>query len=236
MTSQMLLKEAFFKALIGARSNSHSSGHPFSLAWKNGKISRAQLGLWATQHYYYIEQVSQQFAAMFARMPDLDARQHVLENMLGEETPDARHPDLMLKFAKACGLDPQAVKDAALNGEVLPGTMAMRAWVWELAAIRPLAEAAAGITVALEGQTPTLFPAYIETGRKMGFSDDDLEFFHVHVEEDTSHEGHGLEICHRYATTPELQRSAIAVVGASARMRFNMLNGIYEAAVMANAA
>lgn len=233
---EMLSRHDFVQALREARSGALSSAHPFSLAWKNGELGKSQLGLWAMQHYYYIEQVSQQFAALFARLPDLDARQHMLENMLGEETPGARHPDILLKFAKACGRDPQAVKDAALNGEVLPGTMAMRAWVWELAAIRHLAEAAAGIMVALEGQTPTLFPAYIEAGRTMGFSDDDLEFFHIHVEVDTGHESHGLEICHRYATTPDLQRRAIAVVGASARMRLNMLSGIHEAAVVAEAA
>ena len=35
-----------------------------------------------------------------------------------------------------------------------------RAWIWELSTIRHLAESAAGIMVALEGQLPTLYPAY----------------------------------------------------------------------------
>ena len=44
-----------------------------------------------------------------------------------------------------------------------------------------LAEACAGIMVALEGQLPTLYPKYVEAMHRMGYSDDDLEFFHVHI-------------------------------------------------------
>ena len=114
--------------------------------------------------------------------------------------------------------------------------MAMRSWIWELATHRELCEAAAGIMVALEGQTPLVYPAYIEACRKLGFSDDEIEFFHIHVEADIEHEDHGLEICHRYATTPELQKRSIAMVHASARMRYNMLTGIWQSFAMDQAA
>ena len=70
----------------------------------------------------------------------------------------------------------------------------------------------------------------------MGFSDDDLEFFHVHIEADIEHEIHGLEICHRYATTAELQRRAIATVTNSGRMRYNMLTDIWNSTHLDQAA
>jgi pyrroloquinoline quinone (PQQ) biosynthesis protein C len=105
----------------------------------------------------------------------------------------------------------------------------MRSWVYELVAFRELAEAAAGIMVALEGQTPTLYPRYVEACRAMGMSDDDLEFFQVHIDNDTHHEGEGLEITYRYAHTPALQRKAVAAVAASARQRLAMLDGIWGA-------
>ena len=219
MTDTLMSKDDFFLALQEARRPAHSSGHPFSNAWKEGHLTKAQLGVWATQQHYYIDIVSQMFAALYARMPDLDARQHLLENLVGEETPGGRHPDILLKFAKSCGVDEDTVRSAWIEGRVLPQTMAMRAWIWELATLRPLNEAAAGIMVALEGQTPHIYPAYIEAGRKMGFSDDDLEFFHIHVEADIEHEDHGLRICHHYSTTPELQQRSIAMVHASASMK-----------------
>lgn len=112
----------------------------------------------------------------------------------------------------------------------------MRAWIWELSGIRSLPESCAGIMVALEGQLPTLYPKYVDAMRKMGFSEDDMEFFHVHIEGDTEHAHVGLELTARYATTPELQQKAIACVRASAEMRFSMLDGIHARVLTSKAA
>jgi pyrroloquinoline-quinone synthase len=220
----------FFAALEAARQPRHGGGHPFSRAWGAGELSRAQLGEWAIQHFHYIDPIPQQFAQLYARLPDLDARQHLLENLLGEEMPacpEKRHPDLLRKFARACGVADERILRAEEAGEVLATTRAMRSWIWELAGIRHIAESCAGIMVALEGQLPTLYPRYVEAMRRMGFSDDDMEFFHVHIEGDTGHAHVGLELTARYATTPELQRRAIAAVRASAEMRWSMLDGIH---------
>lgn len=237
--SKMMGQEEFFSALEAARQPKHGGGHPFSRAWAAGELSREQLGRWAIQHFYYIDAVPQQFAALYARLPDLDARQHLMENLIGEEmpqSPDKRHPDLCARFAEACGVARDELLSAEERGEVLPTTRAMRSWVWELATVRTLGEACAGIMVALEGQLPTLYPKYVEAMRKMGFSDDELEFFHVHIVGDVEHAHVGLELAHRYATTPQLQRKAIAAVHASAQVRYSMLDGIHQAIVLKHAA
>lgn len=235
----LLNQKDFFAALEAARQPKHGGGHAFSRAWAAGELSRAQLGEWAIQHFYYIDPIPQQFAALYARLPDLDARQHLLENLLGEEMPacpEKRHPDLLRKFARACGVSDERILRAEENGEVLPTSRAMRAWIWELSSIRPIGEACSGIMVALEGQLPTLYPKYVEAMRKMGFSDDDMEFFHVHIENDTEHAHVGLELAARYSGTPELQTRAIAAVRASAEMRYSMLDGIHAALVTRKAA
>jgi pyrroloquinoline-quinone synthase len=236
---KLMGRTEFFAALEAARQPKHGGGHAFSRAWAAGELTRAQLGDWAVQHFYYIDPIPQQFAALFARLPDLDARQHLLENLLGEEmphAPDKRHPDLLRKFARACGVSDERILRAEESGEVLPTTRAMRSWIWELSSVRPLGEACAGIMVALEGQLPTLYPKYVEAMRKMGFTDDDMEFFHVHIEGDTEHAHVGLELTERYANSPELQTRAIAAVRASAEMRFSMLDGIYSRVVLKQAA
>ena len=102
--------------------------------------------------------------------------------------------------------------------------------------VRHLAEAAAGIMVALEGQLPTLYPKYVEAMKKMGLTDDDMEFFHVHIVGDVEHADVGLRITHHYAHNPELQQKALAAVRASTEMRWRMLDGIHDAVVMRKAA
>lgn len=228
----MLEKTAFFTALEDARKPRGSGKHPFSLAWSEGRLSRAQLGQWAVQHYYYISTIPPQFAALYARMPDEEGRELLMENLVGEEpphAPDKSHPRLLLKFARACGLTNEDVTGAEARGEILPATRAMRAWIWELATIRPMHESCAGIMVALEGQLPTLYPGYISAMEKMGFTEDELEFFHIHVENDEEHAAVGLELCNRFADTPQKQQMAIQAVRGSAGLRYNMLSEIREA-------
>ncbi len=237
--ASLMDRARLFAALEAARQPQHGGGHPFSRAWAAGELSRAQLGEWAIQHFYYIDPIPQQFALLYSRLPDLDARQHLLENLLGEEMPGKpgkRHPDLLRKFARACGVSDERILGAEQRGEILPTTRAMRAWIWELSGIRSLPESCAGIMVALEGQLPTLYPKYVEAMRKMGFSEDDMEFFHVHIEGDTEHAHVGLELTDRYATSVELQQRSIACVRASAEMRFSMLDGINSRLVHSRAA
>lgn len=221
--------EEFVKELEAARLPQGSGKHPFSQAWADGRFGREELGLWAIQHFYYIDAIPPQFAALYARMPDTEGRLLLLENLIGEdmpETPEKSHPNLLIKFAEACGLSRTRVVDAEVNGEILATTRAMRAWIWELATIRPLEQACAGIMVALEGQLPTLYPPYIDAMKKIGFSDDDLEFFHVHVENDVEHAEVGLRLCYNYADTREKQKLAINAVKASAGLRYSMLDGV----------
>lgn len=229
---KMLTKDEFADALAAARQTAHGSLHPFSHAWAQGQFSREQLGRWAIQHFYYIDSIPQQFAALYSRVPDLEARRDLLDNLIGEEMPHApgkRHPDLCVKFARACGMSDDDIYRAEQLGTVLPTTRAMRAWIWELSSLRTLAEAFSGIMVALEGQLPTLYPMLVTAMHKQGFNDDDLEFFHVHIVNDVAHEASGFEMANRYSYTPELQQKAIAAVRASTQMRYSMLSGIETA-------
>ena len=237
--AKLIPKKQFWAALEAARQPSHSGLHPFSAAWAAGDLTREQLGEWAVQHYYYIRPVPQHFALLYSRLPDLDARQHLLENMLGEEMPEQpekRHPDLLVKFGKACGKSRNYIVDGEDENRILPTTRAMAAWTWELTAIRHVSEACAGIMVALEGQLPTLFPKYVAAMENMGFSDDDLEFFNVHIEGDVEHAQTGLELTARYANTPERQKRALNIVTATVELRYSMLNGIYGKLVAGKAA
>ena len=223
--------EVFWAEMAAARQSVASTRHPFTQLWANGQLTRAQLGDWAVQHYYYIAPVPQHLALLFCKLPDLDGRQHLMENIVGEEmphSPEKRHPELLVKFAMASGKTREDVEDAELAGTILPSTRAMAAWTWELTTVRHISEACAGLMVGLEGQLPTLYPLYVAAMKKMGYTDDDLEFFHVHIEGDVGHAQTGLELAARYADTPELRRKAVAIVKATAQMRYTMLDGVHQ--------
>jgi pyrroloquinoline-quinone synthase len=219
----------FRSRLDAARDASSSLRHTVSAEWGAGRLSQKQMGFWAMQHWYYIDRVAQNFGEMYVRCPDVDTRLFILQNLVGEEAVSGRHPDLLLDFAVACGLSREEVENADRDGRVLPSTRAMRAWTVELVETRHIVEQAAGIMVALEGQLPPMYTRYVEVCRKMGFSDEDLTFFTVHIEGDEEHADVGYQLCERYATTPELEERAIGACRASAQMRIAYLDGMMQA-------
>jgi len=223
------VRPEFRARLVQARQQSSSEAHSFSQAWAEGKLSRKQMGFWAMQHWYYIDRIPQQFGIMYTRCPDVDTRLFILENLNGEETPGGRHPDLLLDFAEACGYPRAEVERADRDGRILPAARGIRAWIEELVQSRHIAEQAAGIMVALEGQLPTMYQKYVEHCRRLGFSDRDLRFFTVHIEGDTEHADVGYRLCERYATTSELEDLAIGACRASAQMRVQYLDAVSRA-------
>ncbi len=226
------MKSDFKKILRQSHSPANDVLHPFSQAWIAGDLTRAQLGKWAVQHYYFIEPIARQLALLFSRLPDPLSREQILENILGEEDPEERQIDLLLEFAGHCGVDTQNVLLAELRGEILPSTRAMRSWVWELVSIRSLAEGTAGILVGLESQTIALYPLYMDRLLDMGFDEDQLQFFRAQTDGNSEAAEKGIEVVMRYATTPELTDYAVAAVNASRQLRWAYLSGMYRAIVL----
>ncbi|MEO8500268.1 MAG: iron-containing redox enzyme family protein [Vicinamibacteria bacterium] len=223
------IRPEFRARLVASRQQASSEMHSFSQAWAEGSLSRRQMGFWAMQHWYYIDRIPQQFGIMYTRCPDVDTRLFILENLNGEESPGGRHPDLLLDFAEACGYPRAEVQSADRDGRILPATRGIRAWIEELVQSRHLAEQAAGIMVALEGQLPTMYQKYVEYCRTLGFSERDLRFFTVHIEGDSEHADVGYRLCERYAVTPELEELAIGACRASAQMRVQYLDAVSRA-------
>ena len=219
----------FRARLVEARNQASSETHSFSQAWAEGRLSKRQMGFWAMQHWYYIDRIPQQFGIMYSRCPDVDTRLFILENLNGEEAATGRHPDLLLDFAEACGFSRAEVRSADRNGRILPATRGIRAWIEELVQSRHIAEQAAGVMVALEGQLPAMYQTYVDHCRTLGFSATDLQFFTVHIEGDTEHADVGFRLCERYATTADLEDLAVGACRASAQMRVHYLDAVSRA-------
>lgn len=223
------VRPQFRARLDQAREESSSLETSFSKEWAGGRLNRRQMGYWAMQHWHYIDRIPQQFGIMYAGCPDDDARAIILENLIGEETPGGRHPDLLLDFAEACGYSRAEVRTADRSGRILPAVRGMRAWIEELVQSRHMVEQAAGIMVALEGQLPTMYTRYVEHCRTLGFTDRELKFFTVHIEGDVEHADVGYRLAERYATTPDLEDLAVGACRASAQMRRAYLEAVTRA-------
>lgn len=229
LTFSAPVRPEFRARLVEARRQASSETHSFSRDWAEGRLTRKQMGFWAMQHWYYIDRIPQQFGIMYTRCPDVDTRLFILENLNGEEAPGGRHPDLLKDFAEACGYPRAEVERADRDGRVLPATRGIRAWIEELVQSRHIAEQAAGIMVALEGQLPAMYQKYIEHCRTLGFSEENLRFFQVHIEGDTEHADVGFRLCERYATTADLEDLAVGACRASAQMRIHYLDAVSRA-------
>lgn len=223
------VRPEFRARLDRAREESSSLETTFSQEWAAGRLNRRQMGYWAMQHWYYIDRIPQQFGVMYAHCEDEDARAIILENLIGEETPGGRHPDLLLDFAEACGYPRAEVRAADRDGRILPAVRGMRAWIEELVQSRHIAEQAAGIMVALEGQLPPMYTRYVAHCRTLGFTDRELKFFTVHIEGDVEHADVGYRLAERYASTPDLEARAVAACRSSAQMRRAYLEAVTRA-------
>src|ERR1700753_3384391 len=80
-----MAKSAFRLALEDAIEQRHSAVHPWSEAWTSGKLNRKLLGEWVKQHFHYVSHFSEWLGAVYARCPDWDVQQFLLENITEEE-------------------------------------------------------------------------------------------------------------------------------------------------------
>jgi pyrroloquinoline-quinone synthase len=225
----MVATTAPFRArLEEAVRGQHSQMHPFTDAWVSGQLTRPQLGEWARQHYHYVGKFSQWCGTVYGRCPDQEARDFLLENMWEEEMGN-RHSELLIRFAEACGFS----RDDVLNVDVLPTTRGLTAWCYEMANAHSFLEAAAGLLVGLESQTPGIYrrntPPLLE---KYGFTEREVEFFIVHQTADEDHGERGYQIVERHATTPALQDLAVRTVREATAMRWQYMGGLHRRFVL----
>ncbi|EWS58338.1 Pyrroloquinoline quinone (Coenzyme PQQ) biosynthesis protein C [Hydrogenophaga sp. T4] len=78
--------------------------------------------------------------------------------------------------------------------------------------------AVAGLVVGLESQVPSIYRKQTPTLRdKYGFSDEEVEFFDLHIVSDEIHGERGYQIVLEHATTVEMQQRCIKICEVGAR-------------------
>jgi pyrroloquinoline-quinone synthase len=88
--------------------------------------------------------------------------------------------------------------------------------------------AVAGLVVGLESQVPSIYRKQTPTLReKYKFTDQEVEFFDLHIVSDEIHGERGYQIVLEHATTAELQRRCLKICEIGAQMRLSYTTALY---------
>jgi pyrroloquinoline-quinone synthase len=218
----------FRTALEEAIKGKSANKAPFSIAWAAGKLSRAHLARWAENHYHYVGPFADYLGYVYARMPAqyVDAKDFMLANMYEEEIGGNRHTDLLIRFAEACGTTAERVKDP---NNMSPITRGLQSWCYAVAMREDPIVAVAGLIVGLESQVPSIYRRQTPTLRdKYGFTDEEVEFFDLHIVSDEIHGERGYQIVLEHANTPELQQRCLRICEIGAEMRLSYTTALYR--------
>ncbi|MDA3129516.1 TenA family transcriptional regulator [Aliibacillus thermotolerans] len=227
--AKLLSREEFRKELEEAIKGNHSEAAPFTVAWAEGKLERKHFARWAENHYHYVGPFADYLAYMYANTPEecRDAKDFILQNMYEEEVAADRHTDLLIRFAETCGTTRERVEDPK---NMLPTTLGLQSWCYSVAVRENFVVATAALVVGLESQVPAIYRKQTPILReKYGFTDEEIEFFDLHIVSDEIHGERGYSIVLKYADTPELQQRCLEIVRTGADMRRMYMDGLYEA-------
>src|SRR2546423_6744313 len=201
---------------------------PFSVAWASGKLTRAHLARWAENHYHYVGPFAEYLAYIYAKMParNQDAKDFLLHNMYEEEIGGDRHTDLLIRFAEACG----TTRERVTNPDNMSATTrGLQSWCYSIAMREDPIVAVAGLVVGLESQVPSIYRRQTPTLReKYKFTDEEVEFFDLHIVSDEIHGERGYQIVLDHANTVELQQRCLKICEVGAQMRLLYTTALYH--------
>ena len=226
--TKLMNRDEFRTALEQAIAGKSANKSPFSIAWATGKLSRAHLSRWAENHFHYVGPFADYLGYVYGRMPSKfqEAKDFLLQNMYEEEIGGDRHTDLLIRFAEACGTTRERVMD---EENMSPTTRALQSWCYCVAMREDPIVAVAGLVVGLESQVPSIYRRQTPTLReKYGFTDEEVEFFDLHIVSDEIHGERGYQIVLEHADTVELQQRCLKICEIGAQMRLLYTTALYN--------
>lgn len=192
---------------IGARK--YHDKHPFHVRMNEGRLTPAQLRVWALNRFYYQRAIPIKDAALISRMPDSADRRRWRQRLLDQDgtgPEDLGGIDRWLRLVEACG----ATREEALNNSaLLPGVrFAVDAYVnfvrtecWVIGAASSLTEL---FSPALMTVRIAAFEEHYPWVAKEG-----LTYFRGRPERARADSEHALEIVKKHATTEELRERVV---------------------------
>lgn len=204
-----------------------------SLRWmQEPRVTHEQAQV-MTRHFGLFTRHSRQcWANVVGNCPIISVRRFlVTENLYEEEANEqTSHFNVLVKMGRALGLTEKQVYDV----DPLPtSTVAFLAWE-TMTKNRSWIEALASKLILERSNEPhcgNLSAWFAKSwSRDLGLSDDDLQFWLMHVEADHIHGEMSLRMLEEHADTPDKVEAAVAAAACSLAAWKVMLDGIHAAA------
>jgi pyrroloquinoline-quinone synthase len=204
--------------------------HPFVRAVENGTATLPQIRAVAEQFYLHIRNMLPAIGMMYVKCPYEDVRATLVKNLaeecLGVFSKTKAHPDLMLDFCQAIGIDTDALRKAEQNkvGRNLTEYFELvgfqRPWFVNLAAIG----------IGLESFVPETFTRLVK-GLKdnYGLTDEQVKFWSMHILADAEHGDEGIEIVEHWVHSGQ-ERKLVMDCTIEMAERFYQLWSLYQTA------
>ena len=176
---------------------------PFMQDFAQGKVPKENLARFAASYCFQVDQFKRFVAQVYANAEPRDVRELMLENLWEEhgEGDDSRdHTALVAKFARALGAEIEDIYDVEPIRE-------SRQWVDRILQVcrdEDFVVGLAAISFGIEFRTQTMAFLGQIYREQYGLTEDDLEFFFMHIEADEEHAGRAIELVRKYCTTEEL--------------------------------
>ena len=200
--------------------------HPFVLAVENGTATKDQIAGWLNQFSLWADPTNKLFGVQWAKCPDDDLREGILENMLeeeyGESSKTSGHMKLLESTIRELGWSDErrAQDDMKLESYLF------KHWAEVVIRNRSFVEGLAATSFAAERINPLVF-AKMEKGLRAHYHLSEEAMVSVAVHASDVEEEHGTlgpVAMERYATTAQMQEAVRFAVIHTADLYYNQYN------------
>ena len=204
--------------------------HLFLNRLATSPFSKSDYRVFAENHFPLVREFTKYLEQLLIRSPDSQARlwfARVLVDEYGEGSEGKDHTALYAAFLDSAGGD----SARELEGPVRRPAARFIAAHRHLVRARPFLEGLGAMGPGHEWAIPKMFNAVIPGLRRAGFTEPEIHYFTLHVEQDKDHAAWLTQSLARYATTEEARAEIRRGALVSLELRYQFWTGVQTAVV-----
>ena len=200
--------------------------HDLLVAMESGHVSLGGMRYFLVQHHYYSRNFTRFLCAIINRLESLEDIRLLMQNLQEEMGIDGddklTHADLFQRTLRILGTQPMA--DPPLSQ-----TVEFTRSIMKFCRSENSVEGLAALCLGAEAIVPLIYKPVLAALKRLNVSDEGLEFFRLHIEEDEEHAVSMLEILRRMTQqVPEAKMIAMQTGRQAIDKRCVMFDAIWR--------